>query len=1043
MRTTLAVLAVSMLCGSALGEARRSYYTRDVIDTALRNVRRYGWARSIRGMHVGNAERFSKHSDEALLSFVPPPEIPRAYQVNAKGCPVHGREVFRHGSYPWKIDVERPYRVKCPVGGEEYPSNDFGAFHKSGMGDRSLLTGRFADDGWGWRGPDDRDWTDTYDNYFFVAYYNHWATHNRLRTIIYSLGRSVVLVEDGEPDKAKLFAHKLGVVLWRLAEHYPEYRYEKQSREGIRRANYTGKILNHGWAAYLARTFDAYDAVKPYLYHDRELQRRSGLNGEQLDCMIRERLVQDAARSITETARITCNWGGSQRLVLRLAKVLGDEATNPSRDEMVQYVLDNPKPGTYLDQGVYDAMASLIHRDGVPAESPGYNLGWLIGVAKIADGLAELGIDLHKERRFRHIMLWPFDLCVAGELTPAMGDFSNMWARLNVWEQAAPTYRQVAPYVADARLLWAAKKARPSHDGLFRGAVTDLAEVSDERPAIGIKSTLLPGYKVANLQSGSDENRTANSLFFGSYSAHTHADQLNLTIYSHRNCLLPDFGYPEAADPFDPKRYGYFSNTVAHNTVVVNARVQMNGPTQLNAFEPNGFAQLVDATCDNAYPDVTSLFRRVNIHVEATPTQSYVFDVFYVRGGRQHDYLLHGTQADFSCTPRLGPVQKKGTLAGEDVEVGRFYDDPRLDGKPPGSVSYGGYLGSGFQFLTNVQRAPLNEKAVGDWLLTKPIDKQPDRPWQSIGLRAHALGSDEELIACDGPVQTRPGMPDTVKFMIRRRSADLGDLASKFAAVFEPYRDGHWIKSVDSVAIQPDDGNAAAAKLRLTNGQIHYVFHSLAASKTYTIDGRLVTDGMAACVVLGADGKVEKAMLYNGTGLALDDFALNGNGARRTKIVSLDYDAGIVEVADPVICGDLRPGQVVVVEPGKYGDGITLRKVIDATHFSVGDEDLQAAGGAVVKLDPKTGAVASSVTITRAKPGMMVYNSRMEPVGHVDRWQRHQTKWSIKPLADKALSPDTFPKSEGFTRPRFSIMVAAPGNEVMVPSLTLYLATGE
>ena len=994
-------------------------------------------------MHVGNAERFAKHSDEELLSFVPPPDIPRAYQVNAKGCPAHGREVFRHGSYPWKIDVERPYRVKCPIGGEEYPSNDFGAFYNSGMKDRWLLTGKFADDGWGWRDRDDKDWTDAYDNYFFVAYYNHWATHNRLRTLIYSLGKAIVLVEDEEPDKAKLFAHKLGVVLWRLAEHYPEYRYEKQSREGIRRANYTGKILNHGWAAYLARTFDAYDAVKPYLYQDLDLQRRSGLNGEQLDRMMRERLVQDAARSITKTGRITCNWGGSQRLVLRLAKVLGDEAADPSREGMIQYVLDNPKPRTYLDQGVYDAMASLIHRDGVPAESPGYNLGWLIGVAKIADGLAELGIDLHKERRFRHVMLWPFDLCVAGEFTPAMGDFSNMWARLNVWEQAAPTYRQVAPYVTDARLVWAAKKARPSHDDLFRVAVADLGEVSDEKPAIGIKSTLLPGYKVATLQSGSDENRTASSLFFGSYSAHTHADQLNLTIYSHRNCLLPDFGYPEAADPYDPKRYGYFSNTVAHNTVVVNAKVQMNGPTQLNAFESNGFAQIADATCNNAYPGVTSLFRRVNIHVEVTPTKSYVFDVFYVRGGRQHDYLLHGTQADFICTPRLGPVQAKGTLAGEDVELGRFYDDPRLDRKPPGSVSYGGYLGSGFQFLTNVRRARLDGKAEGDWRLTKPLEQQPERSWQGIGLRSHALGSDEELIVCDGPVQTRPGMPDTVKFMIRRRMADDENLASKFVTVFEPYRDDHWIGSVDPVTIQPDDGNAAAAKLTLTSGQVHYVSHSLAPGTTYTIDGKLVTDGMAACLVLGADGKVEKAMLYNGTRLTLGDFALKGKGALRTKIVSLDYDKGIVGVAGPVIGVHLRPGQVVVVEPEKYGDGVTLRKPIGTTHFSIGDEDLQAAGGAVVKLDPKTGAVVSSVAITRAKPGMMVYNSHMEPVGHVDQWQRHRKEWSIRPLDGSVLSPESFPKSKGFVRPRFSIMVAAPGNEVVIPSLALYLEPSE
>ena len=51
------------------------------------------------------------------------------------------------------------------------------------------------------------------------------------------------------------------------------------------------------------------------------------------------------------------------------------------------------------------------------------------------------------------------------------------------------------------------------------------------------------------------------------------------------------------------------------------------------------------------------------------PGRHYLFDVFYVNGGRQHDYMLHGNQAEFDCRPALGPVRESGTLAGEDVAL--------------------------------------------------------------------------------------------------------------------------------------------------------------------------------------------------------------------------------------------------------------------------------------------------------------------------------------------------------------------------------------
>ncbi|HCR16115.1 MAG TPA: hypothetical protein DIU35_01415, partial [Candidatus Latescibacteria bacterium] len=45
-----------------------------------------------------------------------------------------------------------------------------------------------------------------------------------------------------------------------------------------------------------------------------------------------------------------------------------------------------------------------------------------------------------------------------------------------------------------------------------------------------------------------------------------------MDLYSWRHALTPDFGYLETADSYDPRRLGFLSHTVAHNTMMGNSR---------------------------------------------------------------------------------------------------------------------------------------------------------------------------------------------------------------------------------------------------------------------------------------------------------------------------------------------------------------------------------------------------------------------------------------------------------------------------------------
>ena len=567
---------------------------------------------------------------------------------------------------------------------------------------------------------------------------------------------------------------------------------------------------------------------------------------------------------------------------------------------------------------------------------------------------------------------------------------------------------------------------------LFSPPVDELAgrHPPEKMEPIGIKSFHFPGYGLALLQSGGEANRTASVLSYGDWRNHVHYDQLNLLLYSWDNPLLCDVGYPEQTDSFNWKLFGFWTNTTCHNTVMVDAARMGRGPAKLYAYEPNGFAQVVDASAEPAYKDKVSLFRRADIHVEVSPTQSYIFDVFYVRGGSQHDFICMGTQADFACRPALGPVQEKGTLAGPDVPYEQFYDDPGFKDKPLGSVAYGGYRGSGFQYFYNVQRARLAGQGLAEWKLTEPgPDQDRERAWRGIGLRAHLVGTDEEIIACDGKPQGYKHLPRSVKFMLRRRVGE--KLNSRYTTVFEPYKDQTWIKNVTAARMRPEDGEAAAVLVELSDGSRHYCFHSLNPGRKYILDGRVTVDGQAACLVLDGKGDVARAMLLNGTRLSHGKFAVRSEGPRKSRIVKVDYARGIIEIADRALTKGVKVPQTVLVAMDTFADCLTMREVLDGKRFSIGDEGLVVGGGPVTGMNSDEGRLVTTIASLFAQEGMTVLNSRLESQGRVAAGER----WTLDRAGRPPLKAEDFPAGEDGLGPRFSIVCAGPGDEVMIPSL--------
>src|SRR5690606_8973893 len=120
-------------------------------------------------------------------------------------------------------------------------------------------------------------------------------------------------------------------------------------------------------------------------------------------------------------------------------------------------------------------------------------------------------------------------------------------------------------------------------------------------------------------------------------------------VFANGQKMMPDLGYPDAMNVFVPGIYSWSTNTISHNTVVVDEkRQQINQPGILHEFVNGSFARAIDASSP-AYTKVET-YRRNIMMIDTDEQQSYFVDFFHLSGGTRHDYSLHGPPGDV-CYP--------------------------------------------------------------------------------------------------------------------------------------------------------------------------------------------------------------------------------------------------------------------------------------------------------------------------------------------------------------------------------------------------------
>ena len=286
-----------------------------------------------------------------------------------------------------------------------------------------------------------------------------------------------------------------------------------------------------------------------------------------------------------------------------------------------------------------------------------------------------------------------------------------------------------------------------------------------------MKPDLLPGLGVAVMGGGQGDKQLHVHLNFTSGHGHKHNDSLSFGLFANEKELLPDIGYTHTA-------YRAFGiSTMSHNTVVVNGVEQQRdgdwSGNRLRAFVTDGRAfHLAEAESASAYPPL-GRYRRTLMTVGHDSADAYVIDIFQVRGGEQHDYLLHGSADDDSTASIDGAAMEsfEGTLMNKSVKF-----------REPKGESDGVGKGGAFGLVRNITRGRANGVVKLDMLLDDNA-KLGTRTWL-------AAERDTKLYLGEAPSIRRARRSDQklpnymAPFFSARRNGK--DLTSTFVAVHEP-----------------------------------------------------------------------------------------------------------------------------------------------------------------------------------------------------------------------------------------------------------------
>ncbi|MDI6828535.1 MAG: heparinase II/III family protein, partial [Armatimonadota bacterium] len=438
----------------------------------------------------------------------------------------------------------------------------------------------------------------------------------------------------------------------------------------------------------------------------------------------------------------------------------------------------------------------------------------------------------------------------------------------------------------------------------------ELRKIADKTTERYSGSRNLGGYGLAILEAGKKKNGVGAAIYYGPARAgHAHFDKPFMEVYGYGKKLIPDFGYPQfAAESKDPPAWE--RNTLSHYTVTVDASRQATQKKGiLNQFAVTSEVRLCDVSAKDAYPHLDE-YRRVTLLVGSESESPYFVDFFIVKGGKSHDYSIHGFTSEITTEGiKLSPAQVRGTLAGEDVPYGFLYDDPELE-KPDKVRSYYSYTGSGYSYLYNVQRGT----PLGAWSATW-ADKE-------IGIRAiFPSQSFCEVVVADGNPPKRPGSPDSLKYVLLRNWGD-GYLKSRFICVLQPFKvEQNSPKALDVRRVKIETGD-----LLKISGQhgTDYIYLAENPEKEIKV-GALTLKGSCVVIRMDAANKLKSVFISGGGVVRHGLLFVEAAASEKGQVKAMDFAKNEIVIESKMKAEELE-GKTILFGRSNYRIEYARRK---------------------------------------------------------------------------------------------------------------------
>ncbi len=910
-------------------KSERTYYTDERIDEIHDSL----------GSAVAAADGYlQNHSLAELWRFVPGQALPRSFSIHSQAS-----SAVYSSPQPWKVEVE--------IEGEErlMPSNDFEAYYESGLdengwfdpdlADQSLLVNELypdkpddwgVDDGWGWIDDDGTHWT-------FIAHYLHWHRFIQVRWRIQNLRDAYLYTGDPKYARAGL------IIMDRLADIYPLLDISEHDTSVFRNSNGgtgTGKMVGRFWEAnHIRQILAGYDAFFP-LIEEGDASVVDFLSGKA------EKYNLGAGRGTIEGIALNIEDNIVREILpsVKLARIRGDFG-NPAALAMAAVVLDEPEGYTAEVLEFMMQSGGLENIDGEWRTTGGGILPYLVDQTD-RDGHADRGAPQYN-RIYAGRMGVSADILQGYDAPPELNLAEHpKYLLMRDSQKALSMLDRYVPTIGDSYLT--GNPTRHAHSpspeesanlagygfSALRDGERDPETWPDDRRAAWV-------YYGRNAMRDADGNRIAGG--------HAHRNALQLGLYGFGLDLAPDLGYPEQTGSW-PKRVNWTANTISHNTVVVDAERQEGHWVGIpRHFEANEKVRFIDVEAPIVYPQ-TETYRRSTAMIRVDGKNSYLVDLFRVRGGSDHLFSFHGAEGPVELEGLNTETQPGGTYAGEDIPL-------------PGhgeNTGYNNQVGNGFNYLYNVRRAasPAGGFSV-EWRIEDSWDVLPADRKDGIRLRLTMLNDDLDELALahgDPPQHVDSDNPRRLNYMLARRQGD--NLETSFTSVIEPYRGERFVRSVEALDIVPadnggpvPDSEARALRVELENGSTDTIVQSTNPGREYEVDGAFRFQGVFGVFREDVEGRPSYSYLHGGKRFErVDDRrAAISRDEASLSVVVLDFtdemstgnflDVGLKEAAEYV---DKLAGRWIYVETDGWRNG--AYEIHDATLIS--DERIRLDLGA-------------------------------------------------------------------------------------------------